>query len=153
MQLAAHGCEASGLGRILRRCMTACDIEDLVATKKRAAGLSVRPLRVLSDTGQSSHQHNARKWTRLTLTFNPTSVDARASHQNIVDNGEDTFASYPLSCFILDLTVAENGGFVQLDSPPVNGLGKWYLVRVEVFPARPSNHIFGPVTKYISYRV
>ena len=93
----------------------------------------------------------SRAW--LTMAFNSASIYASTSHQYIVYDREDAFTSHPLSCFILDLAVIEDGRFVELDAPSVDCLSKRYFVGVEIFPARPPNHIFWLVAQYVSYRV
>ena len=49
---------------------------------------------------------------KLTMTFEPSFVHAGATDEDIMDDSEDTFASYPPSILIFDLAVVEYCRFV-----------------------------------------
>ena len=71
---------------------------------------------------------------RLTVTLQPSLVDTRTCHQDIMDNGKNALASNPLAPFVLDLTVFQYGRAIQLDAATVYVTSEGDFVRVEVFP-------------------
>lgn len=70
----------------------------------------------------------------LTLTPLASPVDTGTPHEHIVHYRKDTLAAYPSTISILDLTIIEYRGFVQVDASTVYSLRKWYFVRMKVFP-------------------
>lgn len=75
------------------------------------------------------------------MTVQASAIDTGAANHDIVYNRKNTFASYPSAVLILDLTIVEYGGLVQLDTPAMYGSSKRYLIWMEIFPARFPNYI------------
>ena len=88
----------------------------------------------------------------LTLTSCTLRVYAGTSHQNVMNDGENTFAAYPEIPLALYPTVVQDCGFVQLNTPPVDGLSKRYFLRMEIFPARSTDHLFRTIAKDVGNR-
>ena len=71
----------------------------------------------------------------LTLTFRPSFIDASATDQHIIDNGEYTLATNPHTIAVLNLAVIEARSLIELYAPAMDGLGEGDLVWVKVLPA------------------
>ena len=87
-----------------------------------------------------------------TLAPLPEPVDAGTSDEDIIHDCEHALAGHPFALLILDLAVVEVGGFIQLDAPPMDGLGERNFIRVKVFPAGSANYLVGLVAEYIFNR-
>ncbi len=83
------------------------------------------------------------------MTFQAPSIDASAADKDIMYDCEHTLTSHPSAISILNLTVVEYRGFIQLHAPTVYCSSKRYLIRMEVFPARFSNHFLWRVAQNI----
>ena len=70
----------------------------------------------------------------LTVAFVPLLIDTCTRDQNIVHNGENAFATNPVSISVLYSTIIQNSRFVELDASSMDGAGKGNLIRVEVLP-------------------
>lgn len=71
----------------------------------------------------------------LTLTRQAPSVDGRANNHDIVDDGETTLDTSPLSLLIPHSTVGQDGGLVHLNTLLVKCLGEGQFIFAEEFPA------------------
>ncbi|KAI4204843.1 MAG: hypothetical protein LQ350_000909 [Teloschistes chrysophthalmus] len=79
--------------------------------------------------------------------------DAGAGNDHIVNDCEHTLTPNPSAVFVLDLTIVEDGGLVELNTPPMDSPSKRNLVWVEVFPTRFADNFLRRVAKYIHDRL
>jgi hypothetical protein len=77
--------------------------------------------------------HEDKEVHTLALCIPP--VDARAGHQDIVDNGEAALAADPAAVPGQDAGIVEHRGLVQAHAPTVDGACKRHLFRVEIVKA------------------
>jgi hypothetical protein len=81
----------------------------------------------------------------LTLTRQPPSIDRGADNHNIIDDGETTFDTGPLSFLVPHPTIGQDGSFVHLNTLLVKCLGKGQFIFAEKLPARAvDNFIWCP---------
>ena len=89
----------------------------------------------------------------LTLTAGTSPINTGTGDEDVVYDGEYTFAADPSAISIFDLAIVEHRRLVELNGSTVDGLrkpfhkhqystvttpGRWrsrYFIRVEVFPA------------------
>ena len=84
-----------------------------------------------------------------THTACPLLIDARASHQDIMNHRKAALATDPLSVPSPNSTVMKNGSLVQEDAAAVNRPSKWDLVRVKIIEARLSLYLGGSVAQNV----
>jgi hypothetical protein len=61
-------------------------------------------------------------------------IDAGATHHDIVDNGEATLASYPVALAVFDTAICQYGGFVELHASQMELLGEGSVLLMEEVP-------------------
>ena len=77
-----------------------------------------------------------------TLTFHASPVYTRTRDYDIVHNGEDALAAYPIALLVLDLAVIQYCGFVELYPSTMDGSTEWDLIGVKIFPAGLAHYLF-----------
>jgi hypothetical protein len=70
----------------------------------------------------------------LTLALHAVPVNTRAADHDIVNDGEATLASHPITLAILQATIGQDSCLVQTHPSTMHGLGQRELVRVEELP-------------------
>jgi hypothetical protein len=70
----------------------------------------------------------------LTLTRQAPSIDGCANDHNIIDDGETTFDTSPLSLLIPHSAVGQDGSLVHLNTLLVKCLGEGQFIFAEEFP-------------------
>lgn len=70
-----------------------------------------------------------------TLALFVAIVDASASYENVVNDREGTFATYPLSVNITDACIVQSRSFVHENAASVDIAGKRHLLGVEIVEA------------------
>ena len=83
----------------------------------------------------------------LTLTADAPSIDAGTGDEHVVDDGEDTLTTDPTAMLILDATVRQHGGLVELDASSVYVAGKRHLVGMEILEARLAHDVLGLIAQ------
>lgn len=72
--------------------------------------------------------------TTLTVTFRASSVNTGTSHEYIMYNRKDTFATHPSPISVLDLAIVERGRLVHLNAPAMYSSGEWDLIWMKIVP-------------------
>jgi hypothetical protein len=89
----------------------------------------------------------------LTLAAHALTIDADAAHHDIVDDGEATFAPYPVPLAVLDAAVCQDCGLVELHASQVKLLGERPVLLMEEIPGGPIDDLVRGVAKDINYGV
>jgi len=69
-----------------------------------------------------------------TLTGYARSIDAGTNHHDIVDYAEATFAGNPVTSFVYQATIGENGSFIHMNSTAVKTACERHFIWMEEFP-------------------
>ena len=71
---------------------------------------------------------------KLTQAPSTPTIDTGAGDENIIDDGEDAFATNKRAIFMLHFAIEKRSGFVQFNATPMARFGEWDFLRMKIVP-------------------